>query len=65
MKIKEVRELSITELNEQVYLLKEQLFHLRAKQATGQLTNGRDITKVRKDIARVYTILRERELGMK
>ena len=65
MKIKEVRELSDTDLNEQVYLLKEKLFHLRAKQATGQLANGREITVVRKDIARIYTVLRERELGIK
>jgi large subunit ribosomal protein L29 len=65
MKIKEVRELSVTDLNEQVYLLKEKLFHLRAKQATGQLANGREITVVRKDIARIYTVLRERELGIK
>ncbi len=65
MKIKEIREMSVTDLNEQVYLLKEQLFHLRAKQATGQLTNGKEITRVRKDIARVFTVLRERELGIK
>lgn len=65
MKIKEVRELSVTDLNEQVYLLKEKLFHLRAKQATGQLANGREINVVRKDIARIYTVLRERELGIK
>ncbi|HZJ89089.1 MAG TPA: 50S ribosomal protein L29 [Bacilli bacterium] len=65
MKINEIRELSLTELNEKVYSLKEQLFHLRRQQAVGQLENGKDITRVRKDIARVYTVLRERELGIK
>lgn len=65
MKIKDIRALSLNELNDKVYNLKEELFHLRRKQAVGQLENGRDITRVRKDIARVYTVLRERELGIK
>mgnify|MGYP001313730372 FL=1 len=64
MKIKEIRALSTTELKEKQYLLVEELFHLRRKQAVGQLENGKEITRVRKDIARVYTILRERELGI-
>ncbi len=64
MKIKEVRELSSEELNNQVYSLKEQLFNLRRKKAVGQLENLNEIKRVRKDIARVYTVLRERELGM-
>lgn len=65
MKIKDVRALSQSELNDKVYDLKEELFHLRRKQAVGQLENGKDITRVRKDIAKVYTVLRERELGIK
>lgn len=65
MKIKDIRALSQTELNDKVYDLKEELFHLRRKQAVGQLENGKDITRVRKDIAKVYTVLRERELGIK
>lgn len=65
MKIKEIRTLSVSELNDKVYSLKEELFHLRRKQAVGQLENGNTITRVRKDIARIYTILRERELGIK
>ena len=64
MKIKDVRELSSEELNNQVYSLKEQLFNLRRKKAVGQLENLNEIKRVRKDIARVYTVLRERELGM-
>ncbi|MDY0101023.1 MAG: 50S ribosomal protein L29 [Bacilli bacterium] len=65
MKIKELREMSNEELKEKVYLLKEQLFHLRRKKAVGQLERGEEIRQVRKDIARVYTIQRERELGIK
>lgn len=64
MKIKDVREMSSEELNSQVYSLKEQLFNLRRKKAVGQLENLSEIKRVRKDIARVYTVLRERELGM-
>ena len=64
MKIKDVREMSSEELNNQVYSLKEQLFNLRRKKAVGQLENLSAIKRVRKDIALVYTVLRERELGM-
>ena len=64
MKIKEVRELSTEELNNQVYSLKEQLFNLRRKKADGNLDNMLELNRNRKDIARIYTVLRERELGM-
>ena len=65
MKLKEIRELSTEELNAKIYELKEQLFNDRRKQAVGQLENGKALTNARKDIARVYTVLRERELGIK
>jgi len=65
MKISEFRELSADELNEKVYLLKEQLFNLRRKKAVGQLEHGEQLRSVRKDIARAYTIQRERALGIK
>ena len=65
MKIKDIRTLSVGELNDKVYALKEELFHLRRKQAVGQLENGNQISVVRKDIAKIYTVLRERELGIK
>lgn len=65
MKISEFRALSNNELNEKIYLLKEEYFHLRRKQAVGQLDNGNQLRAVRKDIARAYTIKRERELGIK
>ena len=64
MKISEVRELSTEELNNQVYSLKEQLFNLRRKKAVGNLDNMLELKRIRKDIARIYTVLRERELGM-
>ena len=65
MKIKEVRELSTEELNNQVYSLKEQLFNLRRKKAVGQIEKPSELKRVRKDIARIYTVLKERELGIK
>ena len=65
MKISEVRELSTEELNARVYSLKEQLFNLRRKKAVGQIDNPSELKRVRKDIARIYTVLKERELGIK
>lgn len=64
MKLSEIREMNVTELNEKVYALKEELFNLRRKQAVGQLEKGTTITTIRKDIARIYTVLREHELGI-
>ena len=63
MKISEVRELSNTELKEKLYSLKEQLFELRRKKAVGTLERGEEVIGVRKDIARVNMVLRERELS--
>lgn len=65
MKISEVRELSSEELDAKIYSLKEELFNLRRKKAVGQLENLNEIKRVRKDIARVYTVIKERELGVK
>lgn len=62
MKINEVRELTTSELKEKLYSLKEQLFDLRRKKAVGVLERGEDVTAIRKDIARVNLVLREREL---
>lgn len=64
MKIKEVREKSSEELNNQLYSLKEELYNLKRKKAVGSLENTNEIKRVRKDIARVLTVLKERELGM-
>ena len=65
MKVNEFREMSNEELNEKVYLLKEELFNLRRKKAVGQLEHGEEVRRVRKDIARAYMVQRERELGVK
>ncbi len=43
---------------------KEELFNLRFQVATGQLDNNRRLHTVKKDIARIYTVMRERELGI-
>ena len=65
MKAKEIRQMSEKELNKQLDDLKAELFNLRFQSATGQLDNPLRIKTVRKDIARVKTILRERELGIR
>lgn len=65
MKINDIREKTTEELNGQIYSLKEQLYNLRRKKAVGQLENLSEIKRVRKDIARIYTVLKERELGVK
>ena len=64
MKVKEVRQLSEKELDGKLLELKAELFNLRFQLATGQLDNPLRIKTVRKDIARVKTIVRERELGI-
>jgi len=60
----ELRELTDEELAERVREAKEELFNLRFQMATGQLTNNHRLRTVRSEIARVYTVLRERELGL-
>ena len=63
MKIAEVRELSTAELKEKLYSLKEQLFELRRKKAVGALERPEQVIGVRKDIARVNLVIREREIA--
>ncbi|NLM42249.1 MAG: 50S ribosomal protein L29 [Firmicutes bacterium] len=65
MKAKDIRKLSGNELEAKLGELKEELFNLRFQLATGQLDNPMRISAVRKDIARVKTILRERELNIR
>lgn len=60
----ELRELNAEELKTRLNEAKEELFNLRFQAATGQLTNNRRIGTVKRDIARIYTVLRERELGL-
>ena len=58
------RNLDNDELVAKLREAKEELFNLRFQGATGQLENHGRLRAVRKDIARIYTILRERELGI-
>jgi large subunit ribosomal protein L29 len=60
----EFRELSTEELTSKLREAKAELFNLRVQSATGQLDNNRRLQIVRKEIARIYTIMRERELGL-
>ena len=64
MKVNEIRQMTDQELNRELLDLKNELFNLRFQLATGQLDNPMRIKAVRKDIARVKTIIRERELGI-
>jgi large subunit ribosomal protein L29 len=63
MNVKELRDKTPVELEEQLTKLKEELFHLRFQHAINQLDNPTRISAVKKDIARIKTILREIELS--
>ncbi len=63
-KVGELRNLDDAELTSKLREAKEELFNLRFQGATGQLENHGRLRAVRKDIAKIYTILRERELGI-
>ena len=65
MKSKEIRELSVEELEVKLTDLKKDLFNLRLQNATNQLDNPTRIAEVKRDIARVNTILREHQLTEK
>jgi large subunit ribosomal protein L29 len=60
----EIRDLNDDELVRRLAESKEELFNLRFQVATGQLDNNRRLHHVRRDIARIYTVMRERELGI-
>lgn len=64
LKAADLRALSGDELRAKVIELKEELFGLRFQSATGQLENSARLREVRKDIARVYTVLQERNLNI-
>jgi large subunit ribosomal protein L29 len=64
MKAKEIRDLTTTEIEQKIKTLKEELFNLRFQLATGQLENTARIREVRKSIARMKTVIREREIGI-
>ncbi len=60
----ELRRLEDDELESKLRELKEELFNLRFQSATGQLESHGRLRAVRREIARIYTVLRERELGI-
>ena len=62
MKVNELRELSTQELNDKLGECKEELFNLRFQLAINQLDNPKKISDVKKTIARIKTIIHEREL---
>ncbi|MBC8610824.1 50S ribosomal protein L29 [uncultured Ruminococcus sp.] len=62
MKAKEIREMSLVELNQKLGDLKAELFNLRFQLAVNQLDNPMRIKAVKKDIARINTVIREMEL---
>ena len=61
MKASEVRALSVDQLKEKLVALKKDLFLLRMKHATNQLDNPLKIAETKRDIARVKTVIREKE----
>ena len=65
MKVEEIRALSDEDLAKQLEESHEELFNLRFRLSTRQLVNHREIPRVKKKIARLKTIMRERELGIR
>ncbi len=65
MKTVDFKNMTTAELNEKLKSLKVELFNLRFQHATGQLTNPMMLNTTKKDIAKVKTILKERELAGK
>ena len=62
MKANKLHDMTVQELNNKLLELKSELFNLRFQLATGQLENPMKVKSVRRDIARIQTILREKEL---
>ncbi|MBE0466641.1 MAG: 50S ribosomal protein L29 [Candidatus Desulforudis sp.] len=65
MKVKELRDMTDADLRKKLADTKDELFRLRFQSATGQLDNPMKIQEVRRRIARLKTVMRERELGIK
>ena len=65
MKVDEIRALGTEELAKQLEEAHQELFNLRFRLATRQLVNHREIPRVKKKIARLKTIIKERELGIR
>ena len=65
MKVEEIRTLSDKELAKQLEEAHQELFNLRFRLTTRQLVNHRELPKVKRKIARLKTLMRERELGIR
>jgi len=65
LKIKEIRALNAEELAKQLEAAHQELFNLRFRLAVKKLVNHRDLLRVKREIARLKTVIRERELGIK
>ena len=65
MKASQLRELSDEDLDKKLGETRRELFNLRFQSATGQLENHGRLRSVKRDIARLYTVMRERELGIR
>jgi large subunit ribosomal protein L29 len=63
LKASELRELTDEEIETRLVETKEELFNLRFQNATGQLDNYRRLAQLRRDVARINTIIRERQLA--
>ena len=63
MELKKIREMSEAELNAELSKMKKDLFNLRFQHVTGQLENAIKMRETKRDIARVKTIIREKELA--
>lgn len=64
MKVKEIRNLADAELNQKLADLKAELFNLRFQHVTNQLDNPMRMKEVKKTIAKIKTVLKEREMGI-
>lgn len=63
MKVAEIREMSEAEIQERIGQIREELFRLRFRSATQELENPALLRQLRRDLARLKTVLRQRELG--
>lgn len=65
MKTAELREKTVEELNEEVLALTREAFNLRMQKGTGQLTRPNEVKRVRRQIARIKTLITEKSVGEK
>ena len=65
MRPSEIRDMSADELRQKAADLRQEYFNLKIQMSTGQLEDNSRLSKLKKDVARVLTIIRERELGGK